>query len=210
VTTRVALLGAIAITALVVGSVFSEDATPNAPTNVAGVPWGMRLAEFQKTRPNALCQITHARDSRRDPAGPSESGREQYDLEGGTVTTIRPVTFRATCEEPMTGPEAGQVLFLLEGNPPLFTSAYLTFQRPDYPTMRNKLIALYGPPHERDAPPPSWWQRTVGRWVGPNTVEAERLIWRGPSAIVTLSSAEYAHLGRKSGATTLLLSATRP
>ena len=38
----------------------------------------------------------------------------------------------------------------------------------------------------------------------------QRLIWRRSSATVTLSSAEYAHLGRKSGATTLLLSATRP
>jgi hypothetical protein len=200
-----------AITALVVGAGFSEEAaTPNAPTNVAGVPWGMRLAELQKARPNAQCQITHARDYKRDPPGPSESGREQYDLERGTVTTIRPVTFRATCEEPMSGPEEGRVSFSLEGNPPLFTSAYLTFERPDYPTVRHKLIALYGPPHQRDAQPPSWWQRTVGRWVGPSTVEAERLIWRRPSATVTLSSAEYAHLGRKSGATTLLLSATRP
>ena len=123
-------------TALVVGAGFSEEAaTPNAPTNVAGVPWGMRLAEFQKARPNAQCQITHARDYTRDPVGPSESGREQYDLERGTVTTIRPVTFPATCEEPMSGPEAGRVSFSLEGNPPLFTSAYLTFQRPDYPTL---------------------------------------------------------------------------
>lgn len=210
-TTHVAVLGALAITALVVGSGFSEEATPNAPSNVAGVPWGMRLAEFQKARPNAQCQITHTRDYRRDPPGPSESGREQYDLGRGTVTTIRPVTFRATCEELIGGPdEEGRVSFSLEGNPPVFNRAYITYQRPDYPTVRQNLIALYGPPHQRDAQPPSWWQRTVGRWVGPSTVEAERLIWRRPLATVTLSSAEYAHLGRKSRATTLLLSRTRP
>jgi hypothetical protein len=109
VTTRVDLLGACAITALVVGSGFTEAAAPNSPTNVARVPLGS-LAEFQKARPAAQCQITHARDYRRDPAGPPESGREQYDLERGTVTTTRPVTFHATCEEPMSGKEVGHVL----------------------------------------------------------------------------------------------------
>lgn len=209
-TTRVALLGAIAITALVVGSGFSEDALRNAPTNAAGGPWGMRLAEFQKTGPNAQCQITHARDYRRDPPGPSESGREQYDLERGTVTTTRPVTFRATCEESLSGPEAGQMFLLPERTPAALHQriSHLPATRlSDHAQQTDR--ALRAAARAR-RPAAVVVARTVGRWVGPSTDEAERLIWRRLSATVTLSSAEYAHLGRKSGATTLVLSATRP
>jgi hypothetical protein len=196
---------------LAVGSVLAgETASPDAPTNVGDVKWGTRLAEFKKARPNAQCHIEHVRDWFRE-GEKADSVREQYDMERGLVTTVTRVKFSATCVEPIRGPEEeGRISFLLEGNPPIFEAAYITYQRPDYPSVRQKLIGLYGEPHQRDAPVASWWRRAVGRWVGPPTVEPERLIWRRPLATVTLSSAEYEHLGRKSGATTLSIVATRP
>lgn len=63
----------IAITALAVCSVFSEEpANANAPTNVAAVTWGVRLAEFQKARPDAQCRVEHARDVLRELAATGE------------------------------------------------------------------------------------------------------------------------------------------
>jgi hypothetical protein len=200
---RSAAIGLIAA-ALTVQLVAAQTARPEAPTTVADVPWGATLADVKRLRPEAACRVDHVEDFRRPQV------ETKYDMERGALTTTMPVRFSAACfwqfNDEATG--EGEVTLNLQGEPPTFQMAYITYKRPDYARVRQSFIDLYGQPDERLVQSLSWFNR-VRVWIGRPSVEAEELTWTRPHATVTLSHPEYAHLGRKSGKPFVVLRAIR-
>ncbi len=188
---RASLL-AITLSIALTGIAAAESARPDAPTNAADVVWGATLAEVQRVHPQASCHIEPSRDFSR------EGGTEtRYDIERGLLTTVTPARFSATCTLSFDdGPSGrGDLMLILDGQPPTFHAAYITYQDTDYLTVRKLFVGLYGEPHQKVAPRQSLFRR-MKRWIGRPVSEVEKLTWNRKHATVTLYHPEYEELDR--------------